>query len=96
MRTTIQSFHQDDAADWVAALSCGHTQHMRHRPPWENRAWITDEAGRAARVGAEIDCPLCDMPQLPEGAVEYKRTATFTEQSVPAALLSEHHTRERT
>lgn len=96
MRTTIQGFHQDTDSDWVAELSCGHTQHMRHRPPWQNRAWVLSAELRAARVGAEIDCTLCDMPALPANAREYKRTATFTEQTVPKGLLADHHTREGT
>jgi len=61
-RTTIAGFHQDEASDWVADLACGHRQHMRHRPPWTVRAWVTDAGQRAARVGQAIECPLCDGP----------------------------------
>lgn len=96
MHRQIAGFHQDDAGDWIADLSCGHTQHMRHRPPWESRAWVLDDAERALRIGAEIECPLCDMPALPANAREYKRTATFTEQTVPKGLLADHRTREGT
>lgn len=96
MQTTIQAFHKDSASDWVAQLSCGHTQHMRHDPPWQNRAWVNDAEQRALRVGAAIDCPLCDMPELPPRAQPYKRTATFTEQSVPKSLLSDHRTKPGT
>ncbi len=59
-RTTIAGFQQDDAGDWVAQLACGHRQHVRHNPPWQMRPWVTNGAERAARVGAPIDCPLCD------------------------------------
>ncbi len=59
-RTIIAGFHQDDAGDWVADLACGHRQHMRHRPPWQLRAWVTDPEQRAARIGVAIDCPTCD------------------------------------
>ena len=31
---------------------------------------------------------------VPEGLYPYKRTATFTEATVPAALLNEHSTKE--
>ncbi|RYE64711.1 MAG: DUF1971 domain-containing protein [Oxalobacteraceae bacterium] len=31
---------------------------------------------------------------LPEGVEPYKRTATFTEESVPAALLRDHSTKQ--
>lgn len=60
MHTTIVGFHQDEQGDWVAELACGHGQHMRHRPPWTLREWVTTEAGRSAKLGADIDCPLCD------------------------------------
>lgn len=60
MRTRIVGFHRDAEGYWVAELACGHTQHMRHRPPWQNREWVTTEEGRAARIGAEIECSVCD------------------------------------
>jgi hypothetical protein len=66
MRQRIAGFRLDDAGDWVAELDCGHRQHVRHRPPFQLRAWVLDEAGRASRVGTPIDCPLCDEPgQVP-------------------------------
>lgn len=64
--TTITGFHRDEAGDWVAELACGHGQHMRHRPPWQQRAWVLDPEQRAARVGAAIDCPLCDRSRAEE------------------------------
>jgi hypothetical protein len=63
--TAISGFHQDAAGDWVAELACGHTQHMRHRPPWQNRPWVMTEAGRAAKVGAPIACPQCGTHRSP-------------------------------
>lgn len=62
MKTTFVGFHQDDAGDWVAELACGHRQHVRHRPPWQVRLWVTTSEGRAGRVGQSVDCPLCDAP----------------------------------
>jgi tellurite resistance-related uncharacterized protein len=90
--TTIARFHQDGAGDWVAELACGHARHMRHRPPFETRPWVQSEAERSQRIGADIDCVLCDMPALPAGLRAYKRTATFTEDNVPAGLLRDHDT----
>jgi hypothetical protein len=58
--TTIIGFHQDAESDWVAELACGHNQHVRHRPPWQQRPWVATAEGRAARLGQKIDCPLCD------------------------------------
>jgi hypothetical protein len=59
VQTTITGFRQDTAGDWVAELACGHSQHMRHRPPWTERPWVAIEEQRAAKIGAPIDCPLC-------------------------------------
>jgi tellurite methyltransferase len=93
MDTTIVGFHPDDAGDWVAELACGHRQHMRHVPPWQERPWVTTEEGRQGKINARIECTLCDAIRLPLDAREYKRTATFTEGSLPAALRKEHRTK---
>lgn len=96
MQTTIIGFHQDEQGDWVAELACDHGQHMRHRPPWQTRAWVTTEEGRRQKLGQAIDCPLCDQIAMPAGASEYKRTATFTEHTLPAALRADHRTKAGT
>ena len=36
---------------------------------------------------------LCNMAALPEGLERYKQTASFDEQTVPAALLQDHRTK---
>jgi len=59
MKQPISGFHQDDVNDWVAELSCGHFQHMRHNPPWINRPQITTKAGRENLLGTELDCKKC-------------------------------------
>ena len=59
-KTKIVGFRQDPQADWIAELACGHTQHVRHRPPWQSRPWTQTADGRASRLGAEIECPVCD------------------------------------
>jgi hypothetical protein len=56
----ITGFHQDDEGHWVAELSCGHQQHMRHDPPWQNRSWVLTSAGRDRFIGTEIECRQCD------------------------------------
>jgi tellurite methyltransferase len=96
MLTTIIGFHQDDAGDWVAELACGHGQHMRHRPPWAERPWVALDEERAARLGLAIDCPLCDRIEMPPAAAEYRRTATFSEQTLPDALRRDHRTKPGT
>jgi len=49
--TPNTGFHMDPAGDWVAQLACGHRQHVRRRPPWQNRAWVLTEAGRQGMLG---------------------------------------------
>lgn len=92
-RTAIAGFHQDEGGDWVAELACGHKQHMRHRPPWQERPWVENATEREAKLGAPITCVSCEMPALPEEAQEYRRSATFSEDNVPAGLLREHGTK---
>ena len=62
MKRRIVDFHQDEIGDWVADLECGHTQHVRHNPPWINRPWVVTEAGRRARLGRMLECRDCERP----------------------------------
>jgi hypothetical protein len=62
MKQKITGFHQDDQGAWVADLWCGHTQHVRHDPPWQNRPWIETVAGRAEKLGLMLECKKCDEP----------------------------------
>lgn len=89
-------FHQDDHGDWVATLECGHTLHVRHRPPFELRPWVTTEAGRRDKLGASFDCAFCEMPEIPSGARVYKQSREFDETNMPAALLESHRLRDGT
>ncbi len=90
MRREIVGFHQDQEGDWVAELSCLHNQHVRHRPPFQERAWVLDESGRASRLGAEVQCRLCDRAEFPEG-LELARTAgPFDAGTLPAGLRRDH------
>lgn len=60
MKQPITGFHKDDKHDWVAELACGHTQHVRHNPPWQLRPWVTSEKGRKKYLGHLLDCKECD------------------------------------
>lgn len=60
MKQQIIAFHQDTERAWVADLACGHTQHVRHDPPWQTRAWVTTTEGREAFLGAVLECNDCD------------------------------------
>jgi hypothetical protein len=55
----IVAFHLDDEGHWVADLECGHTQHVRHDPPWQVRPWVITPEGREAHLGMELNCLLC-------------------------------------
>lgn len=60
--TVVLSFRQDEDGHWIAVLSCGHTQHLRHQPPWQNRAWVQDPAQREQRIGQPFACGWCTSP----------------------------------
>jgi hypothetical protein len=55
----IVGYHQDAEKNWIAELSCGHSQHVRHRPPFAERPWVLTERGRASKLGQAIDCGQC-------------------------------------
>jgi uncharacterized damage-inducible protein DinB len=55
----IVGFHQDSIGDWVADLECGHGQHVRHNPPWQNRPWVMTSEGRASFIGQKLKCVAC-------------------------------------
>lgn len=60
MQQAIIGFHQDEENHWVADLACGHAQHVRHDPPWQNRPWVVDENGRHEKLGAMLECKKCE------------------------------------
>ncbi len=61
----ITGFHRDETGDWVAELECGHDQHVRHKPPFFNRPWVTTESGRENKLGMKLNCVRCDRLELP-------------------------------
>lgn len=60
MQQAIIGFHLDEENDWVADLACGHAQHVRHNPPWQNRPWVMTEEGRKEKVGVRLECKKCE------------------------------------
>ena len=66
MQRAIVGFHQDAHGDWVATLVCGHTQHVRHKPPFIERPWVVTETGRRTQIGTPLMCRLCAQ-LLPSG-----------------------------
>lgn len=92
MVRTIVGFHQDEVGDWVAELSCLHNQHVRHRPPFQERPWVLDPHTRRQRVGAPLDCPLCDRAEMPEGLTLLRVAGPWNAASLPAGLRRTHRT----
>jgi tellurite resistance-related uncharacterized protein len=93
---TIDGFHRDDEGDWVAELSCLHGQHVRHRPPFQERPWTQTEEGRRSHVGTDIDCPLCDRAELPDELQVARTAGPWDADTLPAALRRHHRVAERT
>jgi tellurite methyltransferase len=89
---TVVGFHQETDGNWVAELSCWHKQHVRHQPPFQERAWVLDSKGRADRVGSPIDCSLCERAELPAGLAVLDRAGPWDEASIPDALRHTHRT----
>ena len=65
MRRHITGFYEDVAGDFVAMLDCGHEQHVRHRPPFVERPWVLTADGRRSKIGADIECRICDAQTAP-------------------------------
>lgn len=60
MEQKIIGFHRDAEQHWVADLSCGHKQHVRHDPPFVQRPWVLKEEGRQGYLGTALNCKRCD------------------------------------
>ena len=60
MKQPMTGYHKDAEDDWVAELACGHFQHVRHNPPWQNRPWVVTAAGRESMLGHALECKKCD------------------------------------
>lgn len=82
MEKKIVDFHVDEQGDWVADLECGHTQHVRHNPPWINRPWVLEEEGRKRSLGALLDCLKCNMPTMPERVHRVECSEVFDQQAL--------------
>jgi hypothetical protein len=63
MERRIIGFQQDEESHWVADLECGHSQHVRHDPPWQTRPWVLSPSSRDEHLGSVLDCKLCDVPR---------------------------------
>jgi hypothetical protein len=55
----IVGYSQDAESHWVAYLSCGHQQHVRHEPPLQHRPWVLTAEGRQSHLGMTLACMHC-------------------------------------
>jgi len=60
MERAITGWSCDEHGDWVAHLVCGHRQHVRHNPPFQERPWVLTAASRERWIGRPLGCRLCD------------------------------------
>jgi tellurite methyltransferase len=93
MPRLITGFKIDEHGDWVAFMSCGHRQHVRHRPPFEERPWVITEVGRRDKLGMPIDCISCDRLEIPDDFRAYRKSAEFNERTLPQSLRKDHSTK---
>jgi hypothetical protein len=66
MESPITGYHQDELGDWVAQLACGHNQHVRNNPPWNNRPWVTTAETRQLMIGHKLGCKKCEAGAPPD------------------------------
>src|ERR1019366_6119471 len=92
----ICAYHLDDQGDWVAELSCGHAQHVRHRPPFQLREWVLEPEGRTEHLGTSLNCPRCDNAEMPNDARLVRSSAQWDEHTMPAGLRRSHRLATRT
>ncbi len=93
MRRSITGYHQDDANDWVAELSCGHGQHVRHKPPFLSRPWVVTPEGRASMLGTELDACAAIGSRCPTGWSRTSGRPISVMTPIPAGLRKNHSTK---
>jgi hypothetical protein len=70
VRQLIVELRQDPAGEWIAELACGHHRHVRHRPPFDPRPGLLDEAGRRRLLGTPLECGVCRAEAAEVDAVD--------------------------
>ena len=86
MNRRITGFHQDAEHHWVADLECGHTQHVRHDPPWQNRPWVLTEESRRARLDSTLYCRLCESQPTAMSSTEKGAPSSIPDPYTDARL----------
>lgn len=96
MKRSITGFGVDEQGDWFAVLDCGHPQHVRHKPPFINRPWVTTADGRQSRLGHALECVRCDRLEWPDDVIHAQTTSTFAPHDLQQALAQARTLNERT
>jgi tellurite resistance-related uncharacterized protein len=58
--------------------------------------WVAIASQRAEHLGTDLDCPLCDRAELPEGLDLARTAGPFDQATLPAALQRDHRVADRT
>ena len=97
MHRAMTGFRRDDDGAWVAELSCLHSQHIRHEPPFSGGRLDRGRRGSAPRASASRSTARSvTAPSCPEGLEPTRTTATWDATTVPAALRRAHRVAART
>lgn len=51
---------------------------------------MASDAGRAGRIGADLDCPLCDRAEVPDGLRVSRTAGPYDAVTLPAGLRKAH------
>jgi hypothetical protein len=96
VQRSILGFHQDEDGDWVAELSCLHNQHLRHRPPFQERpwSWTTPNGWRASEHHSLARCAT--GRRCPKGLTLLRTAGPFDTDTLPAGLRTWHRVAEGT
>jgi tellurite methyltransferase len=74
MQRPIIGYMQDEEQHWVALLSCGHRQHVRHNPPLVSRPWVLTPEGREKHLGSMLNCVKCARGEPPDDVQTEQRS----------------------
>jgi hypothetical protein len=56
----IVAVRDESESACIVELECGHSRHVRDRPPLESYPWVRDPVQRRARIGTTIECGRCE------------------------------------
>ncbi|MFZ1756275.1 MAG: GNAT family N-acetyltransferase [Caldilineaceae bacterium] len=90
MEQLIIGFRLDEVDDWVAILTCGHGQHVRHEPPLTFRPWVLTPQGRQEKIGWPLNCVRCDRGEPPTEEPMEPIDTVHTERLIAERFQPDH------